>query len=73
MSRKWNRTETWVALIAAAIGLVTAAVLGLWGYMSVTATPLHPNPQEVTSVTHAAPAPRWADAVHQARQLHSPA
>ena len=69
MSRKWNRTETWVALIAAAIGLVTAAVLGLWGYMSVTATPLHPNPQEVTSVTHAAPAPRWADAVHQSRQI----
>ena len=34
-----------------------------------TATPLHPNPQDVPSVTHAAPSPKWADAVEQGRQL----
>ena len=34
-----TRTETWLALILLAIGLIPAAILGLWGYMSATATP----------------------------------
>ncbi len=37
--------------------------------MSATATPLHPNPQDVPSVTHSAPSPKWADAVEQGRQI----
>jgi serine beta-lactamase-like protein LACTB len=64
-----TRTETWVALILVAIGLVPAAILGLWVYMSATATPLHPNPKDVPSVMHAAPLPKWADAVEQGRQI----
>jgi hypothetical protein len=40
-----SRTETLVALIVAAVGLLLAAILGLFAYMSVTATPLHPDPQ----------------------------
>jgi serine beta-lactamase-like protein LACTB, mitochondrial len=64
-----NRTETWAALIVLAVGLLLAAVLGLWGYMSATATPLHPNPANVPSVTHSAPSPKWADAVEQGRQV----
>jgi serine beta-lactamase-like protein LACTB len=64
-----SRTETWLALIVLAVGLLLAAILGLWGYMSATATPLHPNPQDVPSVTHSAPLPKWADAVEQGRQI----
>ncbi|HSL22804.1 MAG TPA: serine hydrolase domain-containing protein [Vicinamibacterales bacterium] len=64
-----NRTETWLALIVLAVGLLLAAILGLWGYMSATATPLHPDPQDVPSVTHSAPLPKWADAVEQGRQI----
>jgi len=41
MSR--NRTETWLALIVVGIGLIPVAIVGLWAYMSATATPLHPN------------------------------
>jgi hypothetical protein len=41
----------------------------VWGYMSATATPLHPNPQDVPSVTHSASSPKWADAVAQGRQI----
>ena len=52
-----------------AVGLLLAAILGLWVYASATATPLHPNPQDVPSVTRSAPLPKWADAVEQGRQI----
>ena len=64
-----RRYQTWLALFVAAVGLLLAAILGLWAYTSATATPLHPNPQDVPSVTHSAPLPKWADAVAQARQI----
>ena len=62
-----SRVETWAALIVGAVGVVIAAVVGLLAYLSATA-PLHSNPQDVPSVTRAAPAPRWAGAVEQGRQ-----
>jgi CubicO group peptidase (beta-lactamase class C family) len=69
VSKRWNRTETWAALIVLAVGLIPAAILGLWGYMSATATPLHPNPNEVPSVTRSATLPKWAGAVEHGRQV----
>ncbi len=51
-----SRTQTWLALIVVAVGLLVAAILGIWGYVSNT-PPLHPNPQDVPSVTHSAPSP----------------
>ena len=60
---------TWLTLIVLAAGLVPAAVIGLFLYMSAAATPLHPNPRNVPSVTRSAPEPEWADAVEQARQI----
>ena len=56
-------------LIFVAVGLLLVAIPGLWVYVSVTATPLHPNPESVPSVTHSAPSPKWAGAVEQARQI----
>jgi CubicO group peptidase (beta-lactamase class C family) len=64
-----RRTETWLALILAPVGLLLVVIPGLWVYMSVTATPLHPNPQNVRSVTHSAPLSKWAGAVEQGRQI----
>jgi serine beta-lactamase-like protein LACTB, mitochondrial len=69
VSKSWNRTETWLALIVLAVGLLLVAIPGLWVYMSATATTLHPNAQDVPSVTHSAPSPKWADAVEQGRQI----
>ena len=63
-----SRTETWGALIVLAGGLLLAAILGLWAYVSTT-PPLYPNPQDVPSVTDSAPMPKWDDAVAQARQI----
>ena len=64
-----SRTETWAALSVLAAVLLLTAIGGLWMYMSATSTPLHPNLQDVPSVTHSAPLPRWADAVEQGRQI----
>jgi len=64
-----SRTQNWLALIVMAVGLVPAAIAGLFVYMSSTATPLHPNPQDVPSVAGATPAPQWVDAIERARQI----
>ncbi len=64
-----RRTETWLALIVGAVGLLIAAILGLWGYASITATPLHPNPRDAPSVTYSTLEPKWADAVERGRQI----
>jgi serine beta-lactamase-like protein LACTB, mitochondrial len=64
-----NRTETWVGLIVLGVGVVLAAIVGLFAYMSATATPLHPDPESVPSLTHADPPRTWADAVERGRQI----
>ena len=69
MSANKIRTQTWIALIVVAIGLVPVAILGLFMYMSATATPLHPNPEDVRSVAGATPEREWTDAAGQGRQI----
>lgn len=64
-----NRIASGLALIVATIALALAAVLGLWAYKSVTAPILHPDPQQVPSVTRSEPARKWAGAVARARQI----
>jgi serine beta-lactamase-like protein LACTB, mitochondrial len=64
-----SRTQTWLALIVLAVGLILAAIPGLFIFMSATATLLHPDTQKVPSVAHSAPLPPWADAAEQGRQI----
>ena len=64
-----NPIPIWFGLIVGAIGLLLAAILGLWTYKTVTATILHPDPQQVRSVTHSDPSQKWADAVQRGRQI----
>ena len=64
-----SRIEILVATIMLAAGVLVTAILGLFAYMNVTATPLHPDPQNVPSVTQSTAPPRWANAVEQGRQL----
>jgi serine beta-lactamase-like protein LACTB, mitochondrial len=60
--------EKWLVFGVLALGLIPTAMLALWGYLSATARPLHPDPRAVTSV--AAPAsPRWSSAVARAQTL----
>ena len=64
-----SRTETWLTLIVVVVGLVPVAIAGLWGYMSFTAIPLHPNPGAVPSAARSAALPPWADAADRGRQI----
>ena len=64
-----TRKETWIALFVVAVGLLLAAILGLFAYVSATATPLHPDPKAVPSMTRAAVPRQWAGAVEQGRQM----
>jgi serine beta-lactamase-like protein LACTB, mitochondrial len=64
-----SRIHTILALIVIAAGLLVAAVLGLFAYVSLTATPLHPDPQQIPSVTRSTPLPKWTDAVEKARRV----
>ena len=68
MSKRWNRTETWLTLIVGAIGVVILGVAGLWVYISATTKPLHPSAQDVPIATDASSPPKWNDAVERARQ-----
>jgi CubicO group peptidase (beta-lactamase class C family) len=64
-----GRISTWLLLMLAAVGLLVVAIPGLWVFVSVTATPLYPNPESVPTAIHSAPLARWAGAVEQGRQI----
>lgn len=64
-----SRKETWLALVVLAIGAIPLGVLGLWAFMSLTATVLHPNVEDVPSRIGPAPWREWEAAVEQGRQL----
>jgi serine beta-lactamase-like protein LACTB, mitochondrial len=63
------RLQTVLALFVAGICLLLAAIGGLWLYTSATAPIFHPDPQKVPAVTRAAPLPKWAGAVEEARKV----
>jgi CubicO group peptidase (beta-lactamase class C family) len=69
VAKRWNRTETWIGLIVLGIGGIILAIAGLWVYVSATATPLHPNPEDVRSVASTTPVRQWADAAEQSRHI----
>jgi CubicO group peptidase (beta-lactamase class C family) len=64
-----RRIQILLGLVVAGLGLLLAAILGLFAYMSVTATPLHPSAQDVPAVTQSVPPPEWVGAVARGRQI----
>src|SRR3954470_2917743 len=58
-----------VALLVVAAGLLLAAAIGGFAYLTITAVPLHRSAQDVSSVTRSAPRATWTAAVKQARQI----
>jgi len=68
VSKTWNRTDTWLALIAVAVGFGLTALLGLFAYMAST-PPLHEGPDAVSSVVQTPPSERWTAAVQRGQQI----
>lgn len=67
MARNWIKTGfSW---IAAAVALAIAFVAGLYIYVTVTARPLHPDPQAVRSVGRVAPSTTWVGAIDRGRRI----
>lgn len=65
-----RRTELRLAgLVVAGVGLVMSAVAGLFLYVNLTTTPIHPAADEVRGTAQGEPAPEWAGAVERGRQI----
>ena len=64
-----SRIPTWVSLVLLGVGLLVVGIPGLLVYMSITATKVHPDSQNIPSLTNSPPLPKWAGAVEQARQI----
>jgi len=64
-----NRIPTWVLLILLGLGLLAVGIPGLFVFMRVTATKVHPNSQKIPSLTESAPPAKWTGAAEQARQI----
>lgn len=64
-----GRIPTSVSLVLLGVGLLAVAIPGLWVYMSITATKVHPDPQNIPSLTNSPLMPEWAGAAEQSRQI----
>lgn len=64
-----KRIPVWLALMVLGVGGLIAFVLGLFAYVSLTATPLHADPNEVPSAVRAATLPQWTEAVEEGRHI----
>jgi CubicO group peptidase (beta-lactamase class C family) len=64
-----SRTPTWVSLILLGVGLLGVGIPGLFVYMRVTATKVHPASEKIRSVMESSPPAKWASAAEQGRQI----
>ena len=64
-----KKTQTWLALLIAGVGLIGAAVMGVFAYLSLTAVPIHPSAEAVASAAATTPARKWAEAVERGREI----
>jgi serine beta-lactamase-like protein LACTB len=64
-----SRMGPWLTLILVVIGVPLVGIPGLWIYKSLTAIPLHPNPDEAPAVLHSTPETKWSSAVEEGRQI----
>ncbi len=64
-----SRIPGWVSLLLVGVGLLVVAIPGLFVYMSVTATKLHPSLGNIPSVPHSPASPQWSAAAEKAGQI----
>ena len=64
-----SRIPTWVSLILLGVGLLVVGIPGLFVYMRLTATKVHPNSQSIPSLANSPSPPKWTGAAEQSRQI----
>ena len=64
-----SRIPTWVSMILLGVGLLGVGIPGLFVFMSLTATKVHPDSRKIRSVLESPPLAKWAGAAEQARQV----
>ena len=64
-----SRIPTWVSFILVILGLLVVGIPGLFVYMKVTATKVHPEAEEIPVITDTSPPAKWAAAAEQARRI----
>jgi serine beta-lactamase-like protein LACTB len=64
-----TRMPRWASIIVLAIAVLIVAIPGLWLYVRLTATKLHPDPRQIPSVANFPPSPKWAEVVEQERDV----
>jgi len=64
-----SRIPTWVSLILLGGGLLAVGIPGLFVYMRLTATKVHPDSQSIPSLANSPPLAKWAGAAEQSRQI----
>jgi len=64
-----SRMPRWFSLILVGVGLLAIGIPGLFVYMKVTATKVHPNSQEIPSLMGSPRSTKWAGAAEKAREI----
>ena len=64
-----SRIPTWVSLILLGVGLLVVGIPGLFVYMRLTATKVHPDSRNIPSLANSPSPPKWAGAAEQSRQI----
>jgi serine beta-lactamase-like protein LACTB, mitochondrial len=64
-----SRIPTWVSLIFLGVGLLVVGIPGLFVYMRLTATKVHPDSRNIPSLANYPSPPKWAGAAEQSRQI----
>jgi len=64
-----SRIPTWVSLILLGVGLLVVGIPGLFVYMRLTATKVHPDSRNIPSLANSPSPPKWTGAAEQSRQI----
>jgi serine beta-lactamase-like protein LACTB len=62
-----RKPSLWFAFVAVPVGVVIAVVIGVWGYVLATATPIHRDASDVRSVVATPPGEEWTAAAAHGR------
>ena len=57
-----SRIPTWVSLILLGVGLLAVGIPGLFVYMRLTATKVHPDSRNIPSLANSPSPPKWTGA-----------